>query len=114
MTQEMENVSKFLGKPTDFRVLDKIIDLYPVKLRNWPEFSEVLFVLKLESLQEIYQYIDAPQALEKVFKIVTRMDLLHDLYYDMTEADYQTFREKVINQNGLNFDKDVKGKDSKN
>ena len=58
-SKEMERVNTMLGVEHPFRIGDSIIDLYPVKLRDWEKFSETLAALELETLYQVYSYKDA-------------------------------------------------------
>ena len=110
----MEEVKKILGTVQELRVGSKVVDLYPLRLNDWPKFAENFEAIRPKRLQDIFKYIDAPDALQEIFKLVTRKDPLPELYFDMTQKEYADFRMKVIGQNDLDLDKEVKTKERKN
>ncbi len=111
----MDEDKSILGIAMPFQIGEHKIDLYPIRLKDWVNFRECVFVLMFDSLHKIYQYNDLPEALNDCIKIVTRQDEVPKMFEDMTERDYKRFRDIVIQQNDLNFEDLRKlGKDSKN
>lgn len=103
-SKEMERVNTMLGVEHPFRIGDSIIDLYPVKLRDWEKFSETLAALELETLYQVYSYKDAIDKFIECIKIVGRRADVPDCLYDIDDKQYEELRRIIIEQNNLDFD----------
>lgn len=99
----MEDLKKILGVVMPFQMGEHKVDLYPIRVKDWPEFSANVVALTLERLQDIFKFADGYDRLIKCIGIITRKDPIHEMFYDMTQADYTRFRDVVISQNDLDF-----------
>lgn len=96
-------MEKILGLSMPFKVNNRQVEVHPVLLRDWTKFARVVGVFDLESLQDIFFYNDAPEFLFEAIKLVCKSEEVPELFYDMTQADYERFRNLVMEQNGLDF-----------
>lgn len=103
-SKEMERVNTMLGVEHPYRIGDSIIDLYPVKLRDWEKFSETLAALELETLYQVYSYKDAIDKFIECIKIAGRREDVPDCLYEIDEKQYEEIRQIIIDQNNLDFD----------
>jgi hypothetical protein len=109
MTDESVQIKRILGLNAPFRIGTRAVELYPVRLKDWVDFRKCAALLEEETLYGLFSYLDGEEALENVFKIICRTEEVPEIFSDMTQADYERFRNIVIEQNDLNF-KEVKKK----
>lgn len=101
----MDGITNASSKAVPLRIGDKVADIHPIRLRDWPEFAPVLFALEMENLHEVHSFIDGPGALFTALKLLCRKEELPDTFDDMTQSEYHSLREIIIKQNELDFDK---------
>ena len=101
--QEGEETRKLLGKSFPLRIGDQVKDLHPVLLKDWPDFKDVAWVLDIETLHELFFYIDAPEALDKAIKIICRVEEVPEMFGEMSQLEYESLRSISLAQNRLDF-----------
>ena len=92
------------GMSTDFQVGTRVVELHPVLVKDWPEFSKNLFILEHETLYEIFMYGDGSEILWETVKVICRTKEVPPLFEELTQLDYRRFREIVLEQNDINFE----------
>lgn len=109
-------MNKILGVMMMFKLGERAVEIWPVRLKDWSEFSLCVNLFRWDRLHKIFTYPDASEVLAIAFKILTRGAEHEDLLNNMTQLDYSNLRQLIIDQNDLNFDelfgkdKDAKGK----
>ncbi len=104
----MGDTSSALGNCAAFRVGNKVVDIYPVRLKDWPEFVPALFAFEMENLHEIHYFSDLAEAFFSGLRIVTRTSseqALSDIFDDIEQSHYSELRKLIIQQNDLNFER---------
>ena len=99
----MDEIGKSLGAPVALRLADRVIDVYPVRLKDWPDFAPVLFALEMENLHEVHFFGDGPIAFHKALQIVLRLEEIPEIVIEITQAEFKRLRDLVIQQNELDF-----------
>jgi hypothetical protein len=102
--KEEKKIKTLCGVTTEFQVNTRKVELHPVMVRDWIEFSKNLFILENETLYEIFRYTDGPGFLWEVIKLVCRVEEVPELFKEMTQLDYLRFRNTVLEQNDLDFE----------
>lgn len=96
--------NKLLGQPFPLRIGDRVSDLQPIRVIDWPRFARVSWVFDIPRLQEIYAYKDAYESLDEALKVITRQEAVPECYADMTQKHYAELRNIVTQQNDLDFE----------
>lgn len=94
-----------------FRVGNRVIDLYPIRLRDWPEASKLIYILRFTSLADI-AYLQSFDSLKQLFKVAARLDDVNDerlnLLNDMTDKEYKIARSVMTQQNDIDMERVMK------
>lgn len=100
----MSDVEKILGVSLPFPINGKVVEIHPVRLKHWNEFSKNLYPLIADHLYESYKFDDGPGMMETILRIVTREKDVPEELFEMNQADFLRLREMVRGQNELDFD----------
>jgi len=103
---DRDKLQELLGTATVYQINDKSpIALNPIRLMDWPDFLEKVFVLQYETLLEIYVTKQQDLLSELLLIVLRNFTALPDFINDMTQKDYAAMREIIMAQNNIDFDK---------
>lgn len=102
-------VAAAVGKGDEWRIKNTVIDLYPIRLKDWPDASKLLFLLNFDSLADI-AYTQSTDALVALIHIAARYEELEtktqfEAIQDMTDTDYKWLRNLLSAQNDIDMDR---------
>jgi hypothetical protein len=101
-----KSVKEALGQPSIIRIDNIGIELHPIRIKDWPEASKLIYLLDFESLADI-AYIEGLSDLKALIQIVGRASekdkLDWSIIEDMTDEVFKTFRELTISQNDIDL-----------
>lgn len=104
-----QTVATDTGVP--LRVGNRVIDLYPIRLRDWPEASKLIYILRFPSLADI-AYLQSFETLKNMFKVAARLDDVNDerlgLLEDLTDKEYKVARSIMTKQNDIDMERVMK------
>ena len=97
---------------TPFRIGYKVIDLVPIRLRDWPEASKLIFTLRFDSLADL-AYLQSTDSLVKLIKVAARHEEIEDetvfdMLNDMTDKDYKILKRIMTQQNDIDMERVLK------
>lgn len=103
------SVDAAVGKGAEWRIKSTVIDLYPIRLKDWPDASKLLYLLNFDSLADI-AYMGLTDSLVTLLHIAARYDELEskdqfEVLQDMTDADYKWARNLLSAQNDIDMDR---------
>lgn len=94
-----------------FRVGNRVLDLYPIRLRDWPAASKLIYILRFTSLADI-AYLQSFDTLKNMFRVAARIDDINDerlaLLEEMTDKEYKIARSVMTKQNDIDMDRVTK------
>lgn len=90
-----------------YRIGNRCIDLYPIRIRDWTDASKLIYVLSFESLADV-AYLKALETLVDLVKIAARAETLPDqsvfeMLDDMTDQDYKNLKQILTKQNDIDM-----------
>lgn len=104
-----QTVATDTGVP--FRVGNRVLDLYPIRLRDWPTASKLIYLLRFTSLADI-AYLQSFDTLKNLFRVAARIENIDDdrlsLLEDMTDKEYKIARSVMTKQNDIDMDRVMK------
>ena len=108
---EEKTLETVISKGTEWRIGNTVIDLHPIRLKDWPDASKLMYLLSFESLADI-AYIAGIEGLKTLIDIVARASELPEgkrdhftVLDDITDSDFKWLRQIISAQNDINMDR---------
>lgn len=103
------SVDAAVGKGAEWRIKNTVIDLYPIRLKDWPDASKLLYLLSFDSLADI-AYTGSTDSLVTLIHIAARYDeqeskTQFDALADLVDWDYKGFRNIISSQNDIDMER---------
>mgnify|MGYP000592364899 CR=1 FL=1 len=104
-----KSLENSLARPRALRIGNAVVDIYPIRIKDWPEASKVIYILDFESLADI-AYLQGIDSLRTLALIAARSEEsertdLVELIDSITNDEYRELRATLMEQNDIDMER---------
>ena len=104
-----DQIGKAVGASESLRIGNTVIDIYPIRLEDWPDASTLMYLLHFESLSDI-GYVKKTEELEDLIRIAARAKELPNTEHlaiikKLIDPEYKVLLKIMKSQNDIDMDR---------